>query len=440
MPKGIVKLKNIPLAENVVKDWLKDLGKESVSEFEENLRVLGRFLKKSDKRIGILIDNLEPALNRDGKFIERRSSYFQLLEVLADSSEHSLTLITSREPLNEDINNMEQYSIRCLPLEAWRKFFEYWEIQANTENLTDIYAAYKGNALAMNIFKGEIKESFKSNLGQFWQGERKENLLRNPGLKELVSVQFERLENTDSKTYQLLYRLGCYRYQDLPPLSEKGLLSLLWDKPESEKKDIIDSLRYRSLVEFECDRYSLHPIILEKSQLLLQSSNEFKDVHANAAKFYLEDAKDITNRNQVKAAFEAIYHYYEAEEFHECCQVLLHILDAKDKIENLRCSENLWQYMDEIIEWCEKLTNKLTGLSKAINLIPLGVLYPETGKNNQAVQISEDILYITEKLAESTTPNKQMILATASAYLISGRANKFIGNFSESFKACKEAL
>lgn len=439
MPKGIKDAKNITPAEEVIKRWLDDLKQEQVPEFEGNLSILGKFLKKSGKRIGILIDNLEPALNQDGEFIEKHRNYVQLLEVLADSSVRSLTLITSRELLRENISNTEQYSLECLTYKAWDDFFKYWAIKTDPKDLADIYRTYRGNAKAMTIFKGTIQEDYSCDLGQFWQGERKENLIRDPRLDKLVSDQFERLENLESDTYQLLYRLGCYRYQDFPSLSKQGLLSLLWDKPELERIKIIDSLRYRSLVEFDCDQYSLHPIILAKSQLLLQSSEEFKDVHLNAAKFYLENAKDITNLNQVKSAFEAIYHCYEAEDFSQCHQVLLHILDAKEKTENLRCSENLWLYIPEIISWCDKLTDKLTGLDKAVNLIPLGVLYPEIGKNSKAVEVSEKIVNIIDNLTEGKEPTEKMILAKASAYLISGRANKFIGNFSESFKACKDA-
>ena len=450
LPKGIRNPNDIPLAEEVIKDWLKKLCQESTSEFEGNLLILSSFLKnnKIDKRIGILIDNLEPALNKDGKFnygddkrTKGQRSYVQLLKVLADPSVNALTLITTRYLLNEDIDNLESYPIPKLTNKAWGNFFKYWEISTTSEDLDNICETYQGNALAMKIFRGQIKTYYQSDLALFWQGERKENLLRNPDLKKLVSDQFKHLKTLDNDAYQLLYRLGCYRYQKFSSLPERGLLSLLWDNPEeSKRKNIIDFLKDCSLVEFESDRYSVHPIILAESQLLLESSKEFKDVHINAAKFYYENADKITNSNQVKYAFEAIYHYYEAEDFQQCHQVLLHILDSTEKMENLRCSENLWLYIIEIIEVCERLNNKLTGLDKAINLIPLGVLYPEIGKNKEAVKVSEDILYIIEKLTQSKEPDQRMIIAQASAYLIAGRANKFVGNFPESFKACKESI
>ena len=46
------------------------------------------------------------------------------------------------------------------------------------------------------------------------------------------------------------YRLGCYRYQDVPTVPTEGLLCLLWDVPEGQCRRVIESLRNRSLVEF----------------------------------------------------------------------------------------------------------------------------------------------------------------------------------------------
>jgi hypothetical protein len=139
MPKGIKNTKNIISAEDVVKSWLEDLNKKppSDSEFEGNLSILGRFLRK--KRIGILIDNLEPALNKDGKFIDKHRSYVRLLETLADLSARSLTLITSRDLLHENIENIEQYSLKCLTAKAWDDFFKHWGIQTNLDDITDIH-------------------------------------------------------------------------------------------------------------------------------------------------------------------------------------------------------------------------------------------------------------------------------------------------------------
>jgi hypothetical protein len=89
--------------------------------------------------------------------------------------------------------------------------------------------------------------------------------------------------------------------------------------------------------------------------------------------------------------------------------MLLCILEAEENLENLRCSQNSWLYSTKIIDTCIDLTNddkltkvsKLSGLSKAIVLIPLGIIYPEMGKTDEAVEVSRNIKTITENMIEN---------------------------------------
>jgi nucleoside phosphorylase len=444
---------NITPAGEIVKQLLirYNFQESQTLEFEQNLSILSEKLKEDrSQKIGILIDNLEAALNYDGRFINEHSRYKQLLKVLADSS--VLTLITSREMLNETILKTGKYPLKGLSLDAWQKFFQGLksevyptvEIQIDSKLLKNINNAYGGNAKAMEIIGGEILESFKGNSNQFWQ-ENQERLLRHPELEFLVKSQFDRLKESNFYAYQLLCRLGCYRYQNIPTLPEKGLSFLLWDIPaEVDRIKIIDSLRSRFLVERKGNEYFLHPAIRAQAIKEVESNQEvWKEVNIKVAEFYCENANDVIKANQdpVIANFEAITHYDEVGEFEKCHQTLLHILETEENLENLRCSEKLWLHLVKIIEICENLTdnNKLAGLDKAINLIPLGVLYPEIGKNNKAVDVSQRILGIIKSIAQNDSNNKKIIFAQISAHLIAGRANRIIGNFPEALNACKAA-
>ena len=68
-------------------------------------RVLGDVavvkLQLQTRKIGVLIDNLEPAVDGQGRFIEPHRRYVELLRVLADANVLSVTLITSRDRLCE---------------------------------------------------------------------------------------------------------------------------------------------------------------------------------------------------------------------------------------------------------------------------------------------------------------------------------------------------
>ncbi|MBD2020729.1 NB-ARC domain-containing protein, partial [Leptolyngbya sp. FACHB-36] len=91
---------NITSVERVVEEWLKqDFEQEPGSEFGVSLGRLKRQLHQ--RRVGILIDNLEPALDSEGRLIAFHRQYVELLRVLADARVQSVTLITSRDRLCE---------------------------------------------------------------------------------------------------------------------------------------------------------------------------------------------------------------------------------------------------------------------------------------------------------------------------------------------------
>ncbi|MEG4213429.1 NB-ARC domain-containing protein [Microcoleus sp. S13_B4] len=99
---------NIQLVESVIEGWLKqDFDEEPGREFWEMLRRLKRQLQT--RKIGVLIDNLEPALDGQGRFIEPHGRYVELLRVLADANVLSVTLITSRDRLCEPDINVAHY-------------------------------------------------------------------------------------------------------------------------------------------------------------------------------------------------------------------------------------------------------------------------------------------------------------------------------------------
>ncbi len=86
---------NITAAEHVVEEWLKqDFNEEPGVEFGVSLLRLKRQLH--GRKIGVLIDNIESALDGQGRFIEAHRNYIELLRVLSDTRVESVTLITSQ--------------------------------------------------------------------------------------------------------------------------------------------------------------------------------------------------------------------------------------------------------------------------------------------------------------------------------------------------------
>ncbi|MDK2411686.1 hypothetical protein QHH11_26645 [Aphanizomenon sp. PH219] len=170
-----------------------------------------------------------------------------------------------------------------------------------------MYIKYGGNAKAMHVLVTSIKTDYKGDATAYWQ----ENCaLVEKGLKNLVVNQFNRLQSLNPNAYKLLCRLGCYRYQDIPKVTEDALLALLWDIPDQQQRMyIIRSLKNLRLFEFAKGKYWLHTLIKEESVKRLKLSQEWEEVNQKAAEFWRGSVKDIRIMEDAKKAFEAYYHY-----------------------------------------------------------------------------------------------------------------------------------
>jgi tetratricopeptide (TPR) repeat protein len=301
--------KDIASVESLLEEKLRHLGEEPGREFMVSL---DRFKQKLQTQpIGILIDNLEPALKLDGsgQFLPEHRRYLELLRVLSDSSLQSLTLITSRERLNEGLD-ITLYSLPSLTVSAWGEFWQYQGINNHITLLTEIHKAYGGNALAMKVLSNLINNDYQGDMVAYWQDNKTEdNLIVETAVANLIKEQFERLQNINLDAYNLLCRLGCYRYQDVPTVPEAGLNCLLWDVAENQHKRIIRVLKERTLVEFNNGDYWLHPVIREVAINRLRNSDDWEKANTQAAEFWTESVKIVETVKDALTAFEAYYHY-----------------------------------------------------------------------------------------------------------------------------------
>jgi hypothetical protein len=297
---------NITAVESEVEKWLKlRFQEEPGRELEIMLERLKQQLQ--NRKVGILIDNLEPALDRQGKFIKNHRRYIELLRVLADPSVKSVTLITSREKLCDDaLNGIYHYPLDILTVEVWKDFFKFYQINIDITSLEEMHAKYVGNAKAMDILLGTMQTDYKGDMSVYWQYN---STLVETAFKNLIESQFNRLQNLDPTAYKLLCRLGCYRYQNIPYLSRDALLALLWDIPnEQQRIYVIKSLQDRRLMEFCIELgkiyYWLHPVIREEAVERLKASNEWEQVNRKAAEFWRSSVKTIETKEDAKKNFD----------------------------------------------------------------------------------------------------------------------------------------
>ncbi len=279
---------NLNSVENWLRVKLRDYFKENP---EENFMIMLEQLKSQlqIRKIGVLIDNLEPAL-RNGEFREPQHSYYvELLTVLAHHSVHSVTLITSREQVYEHtlkrLQSFKTYAMEGLKQEAWQQYFEICHINIDSDALSKMHQTYGGNAEVMYILSGDIVTTSTGDLKDYWQNNC-DDLLKNPTLETLVKHQFEKLERDNRQAYKLLCRLGCYRYQYIPVISEKGVFCLLWDEQnERNKPRFIRDLKNRALVKFSTEGYYLYEVIRQQAIERLKSKDDWKQSHAEAGIF-----------------------------------------------------------------------------------------------------------------------------------------------------------
>ena len=130
-----------PAEEKVSQILRKDFDEEPSRDFGINLGILGEKLSDRANPIGVLIDNLEPALDENYRFREKLRGYDALLAVLGDRDVCSFTLITSRRSLIAQRVKVHEYSLEGLDIAAWRQYFHDCENGVNSEALLQMCVA-----------------------------------------------------------------------------------------------------------------------------------------------------------------------------------------------------------------------------------------------------------------------------------------------------------
>ncbi len=312
---------NLTPAERVVEEWLKhNFQDETGLDFGISLERLKRHLRQ--RRVGILIDNLEPALDAQGQFLPHHRHYVDLLSVLASPQHQGITLLTSRDRLCEPCITVQHYHLPGLALEAWQQFFTP-QMPIHEPTLEAMHHAYGGNAKAMGILAGAIQTEYDGDMAAYWQHSQND-LLAPTDLKNLIDSQLHRLRQQEPHAFTLFCRLGCYRYQDIPAVPLEGVLTLLWDIPQAQRRPALVALQNRSLIESHKGAYSLHPALREAAIIRLHLSPDWLTAHTQAATFWRDQAAaSIQTTQDALGALEAYYHYLAIQDYGKAGRVIL---------------------------------------------------------------------------------------------------------------------
>jgi len=396
---------NITPVESVVEEWLRLLDSEPVREFGIAKERLRKHLQDRQGKIGVLIDNLEPALQK-GQFIAAHRNYVELLRVLADPTVKSVTIITSREPLHEPNIPIAYYQLGELKREAWAQYFTNRNINIGTGPLADdsalsqMHHAYGGNAEIMFILRHDIQRECEGDLEEYWQKYRKD-LLVNPTLENWVKSQFDKLQRDDWQAYQLLCRLGCYRYQDVL-VPEEGILCLLWDVPE-KKVQVRRNLCDRGLVKHDNGKYFLHPVMLEEAKSRIEKSEDWERANRTAAEYWTESVITVETLEHALTALEAYHHYVAIKNFDRASAVIIKPRENRNIYEH-SISEMLVCYcyrvgmVYQMINMTKLIVKKSKSHDSLLTIYNiLGHLYLVTGQIDKAKETAEEVLTIAKR-------------------------------------------
>jgi tetratricopeptide (TPR) repeat protein len=330
-----------PAEEKVSQILRKEFDEEPSRDFQTNLEILKEKLSDKLRPIGVLIDNLEPALDANFRFLEKLRGYEDLLRILGDRDVCSFTLITSRRSLIVQRVKVHEYSLQGLDIEAWREYFHDCENGANSEDLEQMRDAYNGNAKAMEILHGAItnSERFDGNIAAYWN-RNKDALLADSELETLILVEMDWLRDNQLDAYNLLCRIGCYRYQDVKTIPFDGLVCLLWDVDESQKTIVVGCFSKNSLVSEIKNEYFLHPYVREfaKSRLI-KNQIDWEIANHKAANFWTNSITVIRTVEDCIQAFEAFYHLLSIEDWGNAAQIV--IQNRKNDFQDYKDGERL---------------------------------------------------------------------------------------------------
>ncbi len=397
---------NISSAEGLIEQKLRDLGEEPGREFMVSCDRLRSKLKA--EALPVLVDNLEPALDESGRLIETHRSYVELFRVLSDSCSKSLTLITSRERVRENLN-ISLYPLKHLSLEAWQEYFNQTNLQSETPVLAEIHHAYRGNALAMKVLRERISLDYGGQIEEYWKAHQTEDGVSvETDIENLISEQFERLATLHPMAYRLLCRMGCFRYQDVPTVPREGLLCLLWDLPAKGKVKVIEALCDRALVERVDGEYKLHPLIRDEAVERLRSSDDWEKSNRMAAQFWTDFVETLETKRDAINALESYYQYLNIEDFDSAADVIAKGRDhSNESNEPLGCAFWRLGLLSDIEEAIKRIHHKTTvsfSLARMYNV--LADVYWIKGQIKDAIYVHYDSKKVCEKILKSENINK----------------------------------
>jgi WD40 repeat protein len=265
-------------------------------------------LKRS--RCLIILDNFETVLQsgkRAGTYRDGYEMYGELLKRVGEIAHQSCVVLTSREKPQE-VGTLEgdRLPVRTLPLVgldvvAGQHILDTKGLHGAVDDLEQLVAHYRGNPLALKMVATSIRDLFAGDIAQFLE----QGSVTFNGIGNLLQQQCDRLPPLE---HAIMNWLAINR----EPVTLTDLQAdLVAELPKSRLMEVLESLRWRSLIESSAIGFTQQPVVMESvtESLIEQVAHE---IVAEQPQVFLSHAlvkaqvKDYIRDSQIRVILQPL--------------------------------------------------------------------------------------------------------------------------------------
>lgn len=260
-------LRNTPPIDDTLADFIQFLCKEQ-NDLPKTVdaRILKLMSALRSHRCLLILDNTESILQSGdirGSYREGYEGYGQLFRCIAETTNQSCLVLTSREkPKGLAAKEGNDLPIRSITLtglhtaEAQKIFQIKGRFTGSKSEWELVITHYAGNPLALKIVATGILEVFEGNISKFVEYQQQETLFFDD-IHDILERQFNRLTDIEKS---VMYWLAIKRE---PGFFEELQEDFVTQKSKRELLEVIVSLHRRSLIEKMFMQYTQQPVVME---------------------------------------------------------------------------------------------------------------------------------------------------------------------------------
>lgn len=305
-------LRDAPPIDELLPTLIQGLSQQQDAELPTSvggkLSRLIELLKQS--RCLIVLDNFETVLQggkRAGIYRDGYEMYGELLKRVGEIAHQSCLVLTSREkPQEVGMMEGERLSVRTLPLAGLDLAAAHYilaakGLQGAAEDREQLIAHYRGNPLALKMAATSIQDLFAGDIAQFLQ----QGTVAFNSVGQLLQQQCHRLSAVEQTVMNWLAT-------NREPVTLSDLQAdLVTELPKPQLMAVLESLRWRSLIESSTTGFTQQPVVMESvtAALIEQIADE---ILAEQPQVFLSQAlikaqvKDYIRDSQIRIILQPL--------------------------------------------------------------------------------------------------------------------------------------